>query len=301
MRRIAVLSMVTLLAACGSSDSGPGTGYIRFGNLSPDLVAAGAGIDFCIVASGGSFSGATGVLASLGPTGATGLVFGGTTAAGSKALSIYFGYTAGSYDVRAYAVSLPGSSCANPLLSGTVTVGSGGYATVAAIGLTNMTGAATGGRAIRSYTDTSTVGSTQVAARFLNAGFLAIPGAPLAVLPSFSIYSQIPGGYAPVVTNVAYPGVGAGPAVDANGYVVATPADFAAATLFNCPYPYTPATVVAPATCTTQALPGSVSQGAGVIATAFVINYYGATPAALFCVDNFPAAAGAVYAVCAVQ
>jgi len=288
MRRIALLTAVAVLAACGGSST-PGNGYVRFANLSPDLVAAGSGIDFCVVPTGASFTGAVGVMSRIGATASAGLVFGGD---GSKSVSIYLAKAEGTYDVNAIAV---GSSCTTPLATATgVTLSAGQYRTVAAIGLTTITGAASAGaKSVRAYTDTVTVTATKVAARFVNVGFLPAGGGVIP-FPTFNLLQQVGSTYPPILSNVAYPGPGTGTLVDANGYVTATPAELATGPLWVCAAGAEPPS----AACSQFTIPGDIAQAAGVVASAFVINVVPASPAGLFCVDNLPNQAGQVYAVC---
>jgi hypothetical protein len=286
MRRIALLSAVALFAACGGSDS-PGTGYLRVANLSPDLGA----IDFCVAPTGTTtFTGPA--MASTGAGGSAGLVYGGD---GSLAVSKYFSYTAGTYDVRVVA-SASGATCATPLLTLTgVSLGGGVYKAVAAVGATGVAGAA---HALVSFTDETTVASNRVAIRFVNAGLLAIPGSAPSALPPLNIGFTVGGTYNGIFTNVAYPGIGAVAApVDANGYATVDPAGLTAgAQITSCLYPSTSG-----ATCASAPLPAGVVIKGGIVATAYVIGYAGLPPNALLCGDSEPAIAGFPYSLCIAQ
>jgi hypothetical protein len=287
MRRIALLSTVALLAACGGST---GTGNLRVANLAPDLVAAGAGIDFCIVPTGGSFAGKTGVMASVGTTGAAGLIYGGTST-GSVAVSKYFPYSAGNYDVRVIGVGLLGSTCENPLLSlNGVVINGDTSVTVGAIGHLPLTGAATGGHALRAWTDTATVATGKVAARFINTGFLSL-GTALVVLPVYDIVQALAGGNNVLLSNIAYPGPGTGAQVDANGYIVADPSILTGATLYACSAGIRPPDP----RCAPFALPAGFGSVANKVASVFNVGSAVVPPGtptpplAILCGDNEPA------------
>jgi len=302
MRRIALLSAVAFLAACGgSSSSSSGTGNIRVANLSPDLVSAGAGIDFCIVPTGGSFAGKTGVVASFGPTGAPGLIFGGTSD-GSRAVSKYFPYSAGTYDVRVIGVGLSGATCETPLLSlNGVVINGDTKVTVGAIGHLPLTGAATGGHALRAWTDTATVAAGKVAARFINTGFLSL-GTPLVVLPVYDIIQALAGGNNVLLSNIAYPGPGTGTQVDANGYIVADPSILTGATLYACAAGIRPPDP----RCAPFALPTGFGNVANKVASVFNVGTAVIPPStptpplAILCGDNEPDL-GVPYSACVGQ
>jgi len=301
MRRIALLSTVALLAACGDSSTSPGTGSLRVANLSPDLVSAGAGIDFCIVPTGGSFAGKTGVVASFGLTGAQGLIFGGTSD-GSAAVSKYFPYSAGTYDVRVIGVGLSGSTCETPLLSlNGVVINGDTKVTVGAIGHLPLTGPSTGGHALRAWTDTATVAAGKVAARFINTGFLSL-GTALVVLPAYDIVSATAGGNNVLLANIAYPGPGTGTSVDANGYIVADPSILTGATLYACATGNKPPDP----RCATFALPAGFGNVANKVASVFNVGTAvippgtPTPPLAILCGDNEPDL-GVPYSACVGQ
>ena len=288
MRKIALVVAVTFLAACGGSSSSTpaGTGYLRVANLSPDLGA----LDFCVAASGTTtFTGP--VMAAAGA--ASGLV---AAADGSKAVSKYFAYTAGTYDVRVIA-SVSGATYSTPLLTATgVSLGDGVYKLVAAVGATGVTGAP---HALVSFTDEATVASNRVAIRFVNAGLLQIPPSAPSPLPGLNIGFTIGTVYTGVFTNVAYPGKGpAGGLVDANGYATVDPTGLAAGTkITSCLYPDVPPAV----TCASLPLPTGYSITGGTVSSAYVIGYAGVPPNALLCGDNAPPpVAGYAYTPCLV-
>jgi hypothetical protein len=299
MRRIALLAVVALATACGSS-----SGNLRVANLSPDLVAAGSGIDFCVVASGAGFTGATGVMAAQGLTGALGLIYGGD-GDGSLAVSKYFAYNAGTYDVGV--IPMGASTCADRLLTLTGVVLNGGTnVTVGAIGQRALTGATTGGLAMRAWTDTSSVSSTQVAARFINTGFIDVTIATT-VLPAYDIVQQLTGGNSVLFSNIAYPGPGTGTQVDANGYLVADSTILTAGSLFACPFS-NPVTRPPSPLCQPITLPPGFGNVAGKIASVFNVGTAVIPPAiatpplAILCGDNEPAPTTPVpYSACLAQ
>jgi len=287
MRRIALLSTVALLAACGDSSTPAGTGYLRVANLSPDLGA----LDFCVAPTGTTtFTGPA--MAGAGPGGAAGLVFG---LDGSRAISKYFSYTAGTYDVRVVA-STTGANCSTPLLTLTgVSLDGGVYKLVAAVGATGVTGAA---HALVSFTDETTVASNRVAIRFVNAGLLAIPGSAPSPLPPLNIGFTVGTTYNGVFTNVAYPGKGAVvPPVDANGYATVDPAGLPSGVQITaCLSPATSGP-----TCASTPLPSGTVISGGTVASAYVVGYAGAAPNSLLCGDNQTPIAGFPYSLCIAQ
>jgi hypothetical protein len=275
MRRIALLTAVAVLAACGGSSS-PGTAYVRVANLSPDLGA----LDFCVFPSGGAVGNP--VMASVPTLGAAGLVAADTTTEGGLAVSRYFSYTAGTYDVVVFQKDLVGASCANPLLSvRNLSLGANEYKLVAAVGMTGATGA---GHALVTFTDEKTVSASNVLIRFVNAGILALPGAAPVPLPAIDVgVTTASAGYQAIFTNIAYPGKAAAAApVDANGYATLPAASFSGAVdLTVCPTGLTPASLQ----CQSTHVPSGQITG-GVVASAYVIGLAGVPPNALLCGDN---------------
>jgi hypothetical protein len=289
MRRIALLSTVALLAACGGSSSS-GTGYLRVGNLSPDL----GPLDFCVATAGGSFG--SPVMAGAGTAAASGLVRADSVNQGVQAISKYFSYPAGTYDVRVFSMTQVGSSCASPLLTATnVSLGNGVYKLIAAVGMTGATGA---GHSLATFTDEATVATGYVAIRFANTGILALPGAAPVALPPIDvgvIPTAVGATYTLIFGNVAYPGVAAGGSVDTKGYAIVPAAGFAAgAALWVCPAGAVPPTVG----CQPTAVAAGVIAG-GTVASAYVIGLAGLAPNALLCGDNqAPPVADYPYSMC---
>jgi len=290
MRRIALLSTVAFLAACGGSSSSSGTGYLRVANLSADLGA----LDFCVATAGGTFG--SPVMAGAGTMAASGLVRASSLNEGALAVSKYFSYPAGTYDVRVFSMTQVGSSCASPLLTATnVSLGNGVYKLIAAVGMTGATGAP---HSLATFTDEATVATGNVAIRFANTGILALPGATPVALPPIDV------GVIPAVTgatytlifgNVAYPGVAAGGIVDTNGYAIVPAAGFAAgAALWVCSAGVAPPS---PACQATTVAAGVIA--GGTVATAYVIGLAGVAPNALLCGDNqAPPVVGYPYSMC---
>ena len=170
MRRIALLSTVALLAACGSSSSPTPQGFLRVGNLSPDLLP----LDFCVRVTG-TTTWSEPVMLTAGAT--AGLVYdGGTGIDGALQVSRYFEYAAGTYDVAVFQKGLLGSTCANPIASKTgIVLDGGAHKLLAAVG---FTGSTTAPHALVSFTDETTVTTGNVAIRFANVAIL--PGATFA-------------------------------------------------------------------------------------------------------------------------
>lgn len=286
MRKIALLAFVAFAAACGGSSSTPGTGYLRVANLSPDL----GDIDFCIAPAGTTTF--TGPVMANTTGGTAGLKFGGD---GSMAISKYFSYEEGTYDVRIVSKA-PGGTCATALLTASnVSLGNGVYKLVAAVGQTGFAGAA---HATAVFTDETTAASNRVNIRFINAGFLAIPGGTPSAMPALNIGFTVSGTYNGIFTNVAYPGIGAPVApVDANGYASVDPAGITAgAQITSCMYPATSGS-----TCGSVPLPSGTVITGGMVASAYVINTYGLTPAALLCGDNQTPIPSYPYSLCIAQ
>jgi hypothetical protein len=286
MRRIALLTAVAVLAACGSSSSS-GTGYLRVANLSPDL----GPLDFCVRPTGGTYG--SPVMASVptptggsGSLGAAGLVAADPTSIeGGLAVSRYFSYTEGTYDVAIYQKDLLGASCANPLLTASsVSLGANEYKLVAAVGKTGAVGA---GHALVTFTDEKTVSSSNVLIRFVNAGLATLDGSAFFALPAIDVGVTTASAYQPIFTNVVYPSKAATVApVDANGYATLPAASFSGAVqLTVCPTGKTPSTVVPPQVCQSQAVPAGAITG-GVVASAYVVGIAGFAPNSLLCGDN---------------
>ena len=295
MRKIALLAVVAFAAACGSSSStDAGTGFLRVANFASDIPAA----DFCIKATGTS-TWTAGVLQAAGGT--SGLVYdGGITVLGTKQVSRYFAYTAGSYDIAVYRLNLPGSTCATPMASLTgVSLGSGVSKLVTIVGIGNTAGLPTSHQLV-ALTDETSVGAGNVAIRFANMGVASIPGG-YTVVPPIDLGVVIPGGNPAIFVNTAYPGVA--PArttpypVDANGYATMPAASFTAATtLFICPTGYTPTT--APAYCSTFSV-SAVTITSGTLASVYIIGVAGTPPNAIFCGDSTaPPVLGYNYSMC---
>jgi hypothetical protein len=296
MRRIAILSMVTFLAACGSSSSSStGTTYLRVANLAPDVAA----IDFCVGPTGGTLSAP--VMANAGAT--DGLAFGANFPAPlslSKMVSKYFAYDAGSYTIAVYDKNLSGSSCANPLVQLTnQNLAADGHYLVALVGQT----AASAPHALQLFTDASAAVADKVVIRFANAGFLQLSGATTP-LPAFDIGYQLAGGaYTKIFDNIAYPGVAAASAsVDANGYAQVNPSILSAGTtLYTCLHGTVPPAV----TCQSIALPTTSAITGGVVASAYAVGNSTGAPTAgtsLFCGDNTAApVADYKYSLCLFQ
>jgi len=285
MRKVALLSLVAVFAACGSSSSNTtGTGYVRVGNLAPDLGA----LDFCVRPTGGTYG--SPVMAGIGGgLGSAGLVAAGSVDEGSFAVSRYFSYTAGTYDIAVFQSGLLGASCANPLLTASsVSLGDGVYKLVAAVGKTGATGAP---HALVTFTDERTVTSANVLIRFVNTGLATLDGTNFFPLPAIDLgVTTASTGYQAIFTNVAYPGKAAQTAaVDANGYATVPAASFSGAVdLTVCPTGFTPATVVPPYVCQSIPVPAGRITG-GVVASAYVINVAGfppGVPNSLLCGDN---------------
>ena len=206
MRRIALLSTVALLAACGDSSTSPGTGYIRLAHLSIGAPA----VDFCWAPQGSTtFTGPamrTPVVPAVSPTGLT-----------YAQASRYFALDAGAYTVRL--VPFAATNCATPVPGFTdivVTVGSAGYYTVAAAGILGQSAPAN--PQLKSFTDVFTPDPTKVIIRFVN----ALPGSP-----ALDLGTGTPATFAPIFRNLAYLALATPTApVDALGYASVAPAGF---------------------------------------------------------------------------
>ena len=285
MRKIALLAVVALAAACGGSSSTPGTGYLRVANLSPDL----GDIDFCVAPTGTTtFTGP--VMAST-AGGTAGLKFGGD---GSMAVSKYFSYQEGNYDVRI--VSKASGTCTTALVTASnVALGNGVYKLVAAVGANGFAGAA---HATAVFTDETTAASNRVNIRFVNAGLLALPGGTQTAMPALNIGFTVGGTYNGIFTNVSYPSIGAAVApVDANGYASIDPAGITAgAQITSCLYPATSG-----ATCQSAPLPSGTTITGGMVASAYVINIAGVAPNAALCGDNQTPIPNFPYSPCIAQ
>jgi hypothetical protein len=295
MRKVALLTVLALFTACGSSTSDPGTGYLRVANLAPDLPS----VDFCIRPTG-TATWTSGVMNTAGAT--AGLVYdGGTGVEGIFQVSRYFSYTAGSYDVAVFQIGLPGSTCSTPMASVTgLSLASGVSKMVAIVG-TGGTGAVQ--HTLAQFTDETTVATGNVAIRFANTGLIQIPGGFMAVPPIDVGVTTASTGYVPIFVNIAYPGVApartTAPVIDANGYATLPAASFSGTVqLTVCPTGKTPATVVAPEYCSNTTVPPGQIVG-GVVASAYVIGYAGTLPNSLLCGDNqAPPVLGWNYSMC---
>lgn len=291
MRRIALLTAVAVLAACGGSSSS-GTGYLRVANLTTDQGA----LDFCVAPAGGTFGSPVmaGVPSNLG---AAGLTSATVADEGLFSVSRYFAYNAGTYDVAVYQKGLVGASCTNALFTATnVSLGSGEYKLLAVVG---KTGAVGGAPALVTFTDEAAPSANNVVIRFVNAGLATLDGANFFPLPAIDVgVTTASAGYQAIFTNVAYPGKAAQTgAVDANGYAVVPAASFAGQVdLTVCPTGKTPATVVPPAICKSTTVKAGQITG-GVVASAYVIGVAGFDPNALLCGDNttLPAVGGVTW------
>jgi hypothetical protein len=288
--------MVTFLAACGSSSSStPATTYLRVANFAPGVAA----IDFCVGPTGGTLS-----VPQMNSVGATdGLAYGVNFPAPlslSKMISKYFTYDAGSTTIAVYDKNLPGSSCANPLASLTSqNLAANGYYLAALVGQTT----AGAPLALHLYTDEYTAVADKVVIRFVNAGFLQLPGATTP-LPAFDIGYQLVGGnYTAIFDNVAYPGTAvASASVDANGYAQVNPSILSTGTtLYSCLH----GTVPPAATCQSVNIPTTSAITGGVVASAYAIGNSTGAPTAgtsLFCGDNTaPPVANYSYSLCLFQ
>jgi hypothetical protein len=278
MRKVALLTVLALFTACGSSSSSTPTGYLRVANLSPN---AGP-LDFCVRATGTTTWGSP-VMA--GAAGTAGLVYVGASGPdGAFMVSIYFPYAAGNYDVAVYQKALLGASCTNPLLTATnVALGDGAYKLIAAVG---YVGSTTAPPALSTFTDETTVAAGNVAIRFANTGLVPVLGGAPAPLPAIDV-GVTTTTYTPIFVNVAYPGKApATTTVDANGYATLPAASFTGAVqLTVCPNPLTP-TTAPPGYCQTTTVPAGQITG-GVVATAYVIGVAQlGGPYALLCGDN---------------
>ena len=286
MRKLAILSLALFAAACGSS-SDPATpvGYIRVANLAPDAPA----VDFCIAPAGGVDS--LPVMAAKNAT--SGLVYdipASSPTAGTKQMSGYFAYAAGTYTIKIF-LKAPGGSCADPLVTATnVVVPAGGYKTIALQGYVSPAGLTPHIASV--FTDEVSVATTSVALRFVNGGLLK-NGSTVIATPAIDIGFVAGDVYTRLFANLAYPGVATAVAggVDANGYLTipsgGLPSSLA---LTVCPAGVTPAPG---APCQTKPVPpGSVS--GGIVASGYIVGLTDVTnptapdvsaAGALFCGD----------------
>ena len=284
MRKIALLAFVAVAAACGSSSSDPvvTTGEIRFGNLNQSYAA----VDYCIKPAGGAYSNP--IMTAIGGT--NGLVYGSF---GDQMISRYVSYSSGTYTVAAF--NKTGGSCANPIATLDVTVGSGTKTLVALVGQNGVTG---GTAALRSYADATIPDPAKIVVRFINAGFVPPPLSPVTIpIPAFDIgYTTPLVTYTTILTNVAYPTYATGPAGVVNGYASVAPSILSASTtLYSCSSGAVPPSPF----CGTIALPSGFTATGGILASAFVIGNIPTQPNALFCGDNQPApVANYPYSMC---
>jgi Domain of unknown function (DUF4397) len=273
MRKIALLSLMVFAAACGSSDPAPVNGYIRVANLAPDAPA----VDFCVASSGGTDSAP--VMAAK--NAANGLVYdtpGSSATAGSKQISAYFAYPAGTYIIKIF-LKADGGSCANPLATASnVVINGGDYKTIALEGYTNAP-ANLVPHAANVFTDEVSVATTAVALRFVNASLLYVtaqqtytPG------PNLDIGFTAGGLYTKLFSNLAYPGVAAASpgGVDANGYLTIPSTGLPSTiSLTVCQAGVAPPSPV----CASTSVPPGQIQG-GIVATAYLIGPTDVPPAA---------------------
>jgi hypothetical protein len=282
MRKIALLAVVAFAAACGSSSSTPGTGYLRVANLAPDVPT----IDFCVRISGTTTWSAP-VMAGVSAT--AGIVYGGAGAqAGLLQMSKYFPYEAGTYDVAVFNKALLGASCANPQKTlSNLSLGDGTYKLVALVGIPAGTGTAATAEKLVAFTDMAAAPAGKAAVRVVNAGILAIPSTTPDVLPAFDLGITVSTVYTKIFGNVAYPTFAA-TGVDANGYAALDPAGLPSSglSLTVCvPAGSTPTTGQCQSTLVP---PGSIT--ANIVASVYVIGKAPLAPGALFCGDTTPAA-----------
>ncbi len=287
MRRIALLSVMTFLAACGGSSSSGASGFIRVANLAPGVPS----IDFCIAPTGGTVSAP--VMSSSGsPEGIKYDLPGSSTAAGTKQVSKYFGYAPGTYDVKIMSTAA-GGSCANPVATITgVTITDGGYKTIALEGIEGgqTVSGVSAALTARAFTDEVSVPSTSVALRFVNAGVQPVSATAFAPGLAFNIGYLAGTAYTSLFGNLAFPGIATGGVVDANGYLVIPSSGLPSSlTLSVCVYPFTPTNPPpVAAMCTTATVPAGSVQG-GIVASAYLIGVEDGNPAnagALFCGDT---------------
>jgi hypothetical protein len=276
MRRVALLSAVALLAACGGSDS-PGTGYIRLAHLSFGAPA----VDFCWAPQGSTtFAGP----AMRGAGDATGLTY--------AQVSRYFTLTAGAYTVRL--VPFAAASCATAVpgvADVAVTAASGGYYTVAAAGIIGQ--AAPLNAQLKSFTDEAKPDPAKVIIRFVN----ALPGSP-----ALDLGTGAPTAFAPIFSNLAYLSLATPTApVDANGYASIAPAGFSGTVILTTCLHGLPAST---ATCPTSVtLPPSISASitGGTVASAFLIAASPTSGELLLCGDSTGTVPGTNLSACIIQ
>jgi hypothetical protein len=247
------LASAAVLAGCGSEDDGsstPASIYVRVAHLSPNAPS----VDFCVKEGSGTFTGP--VLESIGVS--AGLPYTGVTK--------YLTLAAGQYPVRLVA---PTATDCSASLAGLPdytlpNLAGGTYATAAAIGLVGGTPSFT----VKPFVDENTVATGKGAVRFIHAS----PGTP-----PVDVGVGTGASFAAVFSNVAFPDIGAGAGIDANGYFATNP-------LTN----VTLSARVHGTTADALVVPG-VSLAAGTTATVFAIGIAGdaTTPLrALVCGDN---------------
>jgi hypothetical protein len=286
MRKVALLTVLALFTACGSSSSPTPTGYIRVANLAPGVAA----IDFCIAPTGGAYS--TGVMAAAGST--EGIIYdvpASTPVAGLKQMSKYFPYAAGTYSIKIKS-NAPGGSCDNAVATvASVTLTDGGYKTIALQGITDAAGLTP--LTANVFTDEVSVVTTSVALRFVNGSLLfSPPGATGIYTPGAALDIGYMAGttYVKLFGNLAYPGTAAAipGGVDANGYLTIPSGNLPAAlTLTVCAAGVTPPNTLA---CRSVDVPAGSVKG-GIVASGYLIGVTSfatsvpSTPGALFCGD----------------
>jgi hypothetical protein len=247
-----VIGLVGAIALAGCGSDSKDTINLRVAHLSPNAPA----VDFCVKLGSGSFTGP--VLKGLGVT--AGLAYSQVTK--------YLTLDAGQYTARLVAPNA--ADCSTSLASlpdyALPSLPGGTYATAAAVGLVGGTPAFT----VKPFVDDYRAPAGQVALRFVHAS----PGTP-----AVDVGVGSGANFTALFSNVAFPDIGSGTGIDANGY-------YAAAPLTN-------ATVSARVHGTTTdalVIPG-VSLPAGATTTAFAIGILGnaTTPlSVLGCLDNAP-------------
>lgn len=277
MRRIALLSTVALLAACGGSSSSPGTTYIRLAHLSFGAPA----VDFCWAPQGTTtFAGP----AMRGAGDAAGLTY--------AEVSRYFTLDAGAYTVRLVPFATASCATAVPGVADVaVTAASGGYYTVAAAGIVGQ--AAPLNAQLKAFTDAHTPDPAKVIIRFLN----ALPGSP-----ALDLGTGTPAAFAPIFSNLAYLALATPTApVDVNGYASVAPAGFTGTVILTTCLHGLP---VSAQTCPTSVtLPSSISASitGGTVASAFLIAATATTGELLLCGDSTGTVPGTNLSACIIQ
>ena len=276
MRRIALLSTVALLAACGGSSSSPGTSYIRVAHLSIGAPA----VDFCWAPQGSTTFTGPAMRAALDTTGLT-----------YAQVSRYFTLDAGAYTVRLVPFAAVTCAIAVPGVADVaVTAASGGYYTVAAAGIIGQSAPAN--PQLKSFTDVHTPDPAKVIIRFVN----ALPGSP-----ALDLGTGAPTAFAPIFSNLAYLALATPTApVDALGYASVAPAGFTGTVILTTCLHGVPASAL---TCPTSvtlppAISGSITGGS--VASAFLIPTATAGEL-LLCGDSTGTVPGTNLSACIIQ